>query len=334
LKIKEKLKEIMMKSKDDYGSMSSVHIRQLLEKELELKLDTFKKFIDATIFQFYNQFIECATKILDHLFLGTEWNASNYDALSNDRVTHILNVSSEVDNFFLDTFKYLNIRVLDIDETDLMKEFDRANKFIQEAKEQGTCCLVHCKMGVSRSASIVLAYLMKENSWTLEQAYQFAKQRRACINPNDGFRQQLKTYESILQTKNKAINNFYDPTAVAAAATSTPSSTTQVAGDERDSSKTKATTFEGCNPLKCSTAISGSTISLPSFPAAISPKGKRISSGSSNNSAPTTSPTISESENSNGKYYPSPDSGICTRFFSIFRFGSGKWVRTQNRKFD
>jgi protein phosphatase slingshot len=278
----------MMRSKDDYGSMSSVHIRQLLEKELELKLDTFKKFIDATIFQFYNQFIECATRILDHLFLGTEWNASNYDALSNDRITHILNVSSEVDNFFLDTFKYLNIRVLDVEETDLMKEFDRANKFIQEAKEQGSCCLVHCKMGVSRSASIVLAYLMKENNWTFEQAYQFAKQRRACINPNDGFRQQLKTYESILQTKNKAIN-VYDAT------TSTSASNTLLATEDKDSAKVKSS-IERSNSLKCSSAISGSTVSLPSFSTALSPKGKRASGGSPQ----ATSPTISESENSNG----------------------------------
>ena len=38
----------MMRSKDDYGSMSSVFIRQLLEKELELNFATFKKFIAAT----------------------------------------------------------------------------------------------------------------------------------------------------------------------------------------------------------------------------------------------------------------------------------------------
>lgn len=89
-----------MSSKDDYGSMSSIYIREILEKELQLNLDGFKRFIDATIFQFYNQLVECATKILPYLYLGSEWNASNYDSLVNDRVTHILNVSSEVDNFF------------------------------------------------------------------------------------------------------------------------------------------------------------------------------------------------------------------------------------------
>ena len=200
----------MISSKDDYGSMSSVYIREMLEKELQLKLDNFKKFIDATIFQFYNQLVECATQILPYLYLGTEWNASNYDSLTDDKVTHILNVSSEVDNFFPDTFKYLNIRVLDVDETDLLKEFDRTNKFIQEAKEQGTSCLVHCKMGVSRSASVVLAYLMKEFNWNYQQAFNFTKQKRNCINPNDSFKQQLATYESILNA-HRAKYNLFEP---------------------------------------------------------------------------------------------------------------------------
>jgi len=119
-------------------------------------------------------------------------------------------VSSEVDNFFPETFKYLNIRVLDIDQTDLIKEFDRTNKFIQEAKEQATSCLVHCKMGVSRSASVCLAYLMKEYDWSYDQAFSYTKQRRQCINPNDGFKSQLATYESIL-IAHKSKRNLFEP---------------------------------------------------------------------------------------------------------------------------
>ena len=127
----------MINSKDDYGSMSTIHIRGILERELQLNLDNFKKFVDVTIFQFYNQLVECASQVLPFLYLGTEWNASNYDSLVTDGITHVLNVSSDVDNFFPDAFTYLNIRVKDVDETDLLKEFDRTNKFIQEARELG-----------------------------------------------------------------------------------------------------------------------------------------------------------------------------------------------------
>jgi protein-tyrosine phosphatase len=257
--IKEKLKEIMISTKDDYGSMSSIHIRGILEKELGMNLNDFKKFIDVTIFQFYNQLIECASQIMPYLQLGTEWNASNYDTLVADQVTHILNVSSEVDNFFPDTFKYLNVRVLDVNETELVKEFDRTNRFIAEAKEQGTCCLVHCKMGVSRSASCVIAFLMKEYNWSLEQAYQHTKQKRTCINPNDGFRHQLLTYESILNAhRSKYV--IFDPLV------SPPTSTTSTTLPINIQQDTGPSVKEAINKISSSFGNNNSLLSTCSLP--------------------------------------------------------------------
>jgi len=63
------------------------------------------------------------------------------------------------------------------------------------------CCLVHCKMGISRSASTVLAYLMKEHNHSFADALEHVKKRRSCINPNGGFRNQLLIYEGILAAK-------------------------------------------------------------------------------------------------------------------------------------
>jgi hypothetical protein len=65
-------------------------------------------------------------------------------------------------------------------------------------------------MGVSRSASVVLAYLMKEYHYSLEAAFNFTKQKRTCINPNDGFRLQLATYESILNA-HRAKYSIFEP---------------------------------------------------------------------------------------------------------------------------
>ncbi len=146
---------------------------------------------------------------------GSEWNASDYDRLISLNVTHILNISNEVDNFFSDSFKYLNIRVQDIDSNDLLREFDLTYKFISEAKEQSTACLVHCKMGISRSASVVIAFIMKEMEMNLRNAHGFVKQKRSCINPNKGFMQQLETYESILNAHKSKFNLFEAPSAVA-----------------------------------------------------------------------------------------------------------------------
>lgn len=64
-------------------------------------------------------------------------------------------------------------------------------------------CLVHCKMGVSRSASTVIAYAMKEYGWSLEKAYNFVKQKRNITRPNAGFMRQLAEYEGILDARYK-----------------------------------------------------------------------------------------------------------------------------------
>lgn len=56
-------------------------------------------------------------------------------------------------------------------------------------------------MGVSRSASTVIAYAMKEYGWTLDKAYDFVKQKRSVTRPNPGFMRQLAEYEGILDAR-------------------------------------------------------------------------------------------------------------------------------------
>lgn len=60
--------------------------------------------------------------------------------------------------------------------------------------------LVHCYAGVSRSATIVIAYVMKSLSMTFQVALQFVSKKRNIINPNDGFRNQLMSFSTHLQT--------------------------------------------------------------------------------------------------------------------------------------
>jgi protein-tyrosine phosphatase len=55
--------------------------------------------------------------------------------------------------------------------------------------------LVHCMMGISRSATIVLAYLMYSRKMRLDDATRHVLQQRLCIFPNDGFIRQLIKYE-------------------------------------------------------------------------------------------------------------------------------------------
>ena len=156
--IRAALKEVMMTLELDV--VTSKDIRRRVEEELQLDLTDHKSFLDQEMLTILGQ-MDGASKIFDNLYLGSEWNASNLEELERNGIGHILNVTREIDNFFPDQFDYLNVRVYDDEATELLKHWDRTFKYIRRATEIGSRVLVHCKMGVSRSASVVIAYAMK-----------------------------------------------------------------------------------------------------------------------------------------------------------------------------
>eukprot|EP00656_Telonema_subtile_P033314 TRINITY_DN3684_c0_g1_i1.p1 TRINITY_DN3684_c0_g1~~TRINITY_DN3684_c0_g1_i1.p1 ORF type:complete len:196 (+),score=60.77 TRINITY_DN3684_c0_g1_i1:155-742(+) len=59
--------------------------------------------------------------------------------------------------------------------------------FLHEAAEQGEDCYVHCTHGVSRSASVVLCYLVVHRGMSLLRACELLKSRRVKVSPGEGF---------------------------------------------------------------------------------------------------------------------------------------------------
>ncbi|KAI4568916.1 hypothetical protein MJG53_014534 [Ovis ammon polii x Ovis aries] len=204
--IKAKLRSIMMSQ--DLENVTSKEIRNELEKQMNCNLKEFKEFIDNEMLLILGQ-MDKPSLIFDHLYLGSEWNASNLEELQGSGVDYILNVTREIDNFFPGLFAYHNIRVYDEETTDLLAHWNEAYHFINKAKRNRSKCLVHCKMGVSRSASTVIAYAMKEFGWTLEKAYNYVKQKRSITRPNAGFMRQLSEYEGILDASKQRHNKLW-----------------------------------------------------------------------------------------------------------------------------
>ncbi|KAM9541214.1 protein phosphatase Slingshot homolog 1-like isoform 1-T1 [Salvelinus alpinus] len=206
--IKAKLRSMMMFR--DLENVTSKEIRVELEQHMSCNLKEYKEFLDNEMLLILGQ-MDKATLIFDHLYLGSEWNASNLEELRDCGVGYILNVTREIDNFFQGTFSYHNIRVFDEEATDLLAHWNETYNFIVRAKKNQSKCLVHCKMGVSRSASTVIAYAMKEYGWTLEKAYNFVKQKRSIARPNAGFMKQLAEYEGILDASKQRHNKLWRP---------------------------------------------------------------------------------------------------------------------------
>eukprot|EP01016_Furgasonia_blochmanni_P007181 TRINITY_DN12875_c0_g1_i7.p1 TRINITY_DN12875_c0_g1~~TRINITY_DN12875_c0_g1_i7.p1 ORF type:complete len:237 (+),score=28.06 TRINITY_DN12875_c0_g1_i7:61-711(+) len=86
----------------------------------------------------------------------------------------------------------------DIETYNLSVYFEKAHEFIEFHRNRGTNVYVHCFAGVSRSATIIIAYLMKKFSWNFEKSYKFAKAKRRQVWPNSGFIRQLRNYERYL----------------------------------------------------------------------------------------------------------------------------------------
>ena len=203
--IRAQLKAVMRTL--DLEEVSSKDVRIALQsrmkyvksnQEIEINLTKYSKFIDTEMLTVLGQ-MEASSQILPYLYLGSEWNASNRDELLENNVGFILNVTQEIDNFFPEDFEYKNVRLHDIPSSSLSPFFNDTYAFIEKAKNNGKSCLVHCKMGISRSAATVIAYLMKKKEYDIGKATQFVRDKRSIIAPNEGFQRQLFEYDGILR---------------------------------------------------------------------------------------------------------------------------------------
>lgn len=85
---------------------------------------------------------------------------------------------------------------LDVPETDLSEFVEASIAIIESARQRCGRVLVHCNAGVSRSATVCIAYLMAIEAMTFPQAYDLVKSKRPCIQPNAGFMRQLKARDA------------------------------------------------------------------------------------------------------------------------------------------
>lgn len=193
--IKEHLKDVMMT--EDLDNLTCKMMHTALKARLGFDLRPFREYIDNEILVTMAQ-MDKPSQIFDYLYLGSEWNAANFEELQKNNVGYILNVTREIDNFFPASFTYMNIRVYDVEATDLLSHWADTYNFINNARKSGQAVFVHCKMGISRSASTVIAYAMKQYHWPLDVALAYVKERRSIIKPNEGFMKQLQTYSGIL----------------------------------------------------------------------------------------------------------------------------------------
>lgn len=172
------------------------------------------------------------SRILPFLYLGNLNHASNALMLRALGITHVVSMGESalippknatsllgrprtgpngglVQNSLWHEHKAGRIQVLDMknvadDGIDSIRpHIDRAMAFIEECRQSGGKVLVHCRVGVSRSATIVIAYVMKHLKMDLTSAYLMVRSRRLniLIQPNLLFMWALRKLEADLVEK-------------------------------------------------------------------------------------------------------------------------------------
>lgn len=138
------------------------------------------------------------TIIPDKLYLTSITEAESFSFLKNNKITAILTINIEpvriplgLQNSGIKT-KFINLA--DNCTSHIKSYFDEMNDFI----ERNERVVVHCYAGKSRSATAVIAYLMKTSKMTLDQALQFVQSKRHVVCPNFSFMGQLKSYQDEL----------------------------------------------------------------------------------------------------------------------------------------
>ncbi|XP_063673842.1 protein phosphatase Slingshot-like isoform X2 [Bolinopsis microptera] len=198
----------------DLDEASCKSIRTQVEKDMGMSLNHYKNFIEEKILMTLGQMDE-PSLIKDYLYLGSEWNACNYEELVENGITHILNVTSEIDSPFESSFDYLRIEVLDVPKSNLLEHWENTHKYIKNCRDSKGKVLVHCQMGISRSGSTTMSYLMREYDMSLSDASSFVKHRRSCVKPNWGFQKQLELYQKTIteyHNDEQTLNQILDST--------------------------------------------------------------------------------------------------------------------------
>lgn len=168
---------------------------------------------------------EASEIINNYLYLGSYTDATHKQCLISRNIKKILNISDEcvvpIELYKSLGIEYMNIKLSDHSDADIKTIIPLAISFIAESITSKEPILVHCKMGFSRSPSIVIAYIMRfgntsnvgETQFCYKHAFRYVKNKRELISPNFGFCIFLLEYSESLGFKsNKYINDSFSDT--------------------------------------------------------------------------------------------------------------------------
>eukprot|EP00188_Purpureofilum_apyrenoidigerum_P001884 Plantae.Rhodophyta-Purpureofilum_apyrenoidigerum.ctg2088.p1 GENE.Plantae.Rhodophyta-Purpureofilum_apyrenoidigerum.ctg2088~~Plantae.Rhodophyta-Purpureofilum_apyrenoidigerum.ctg2088.p1 ORF type:complete len:209 (+),score=31.52 Plantae.Rhodophyta-Purpureofilum_apyrenoidigerum.ctg2088:206-832(+) len=135
------------------------------------------------------------SRVLPGLYLGSEEElvTENYSWFIDNHVGHVVSLCDTAPPSFLPV-KTLHIHALDDEQYDMLSHLPKIVEFIHNARVCGSSVFVHCKAGMSRSSTAVIAYVMCATKMSEGEAFNHVKRCREMVRPNNGFLRQLMVF--------------------------------------------------------------------------------------------------------------------------------------------
>lgn len=168
----------------------------------------------------YGKFLSC---------LGNAYDAHNPQRLKDYGITHVINATPDLAFCDEKIYRCLRISIHDLPSENISKHFDSVAQYIGKSRldekaidtidtmplldldealgEKSHKILVHCSAGISRSPTLVLAYMIKKHHLTLEEALKQMRQARSIVDPNFSFIMQLRSWEKSCLPKADTIDD-------------------------------------------------------------------------------------------------------------------------------
>ena len=163
------------------------------------------------------------SKITDNIYTSGYLVAKDVPFLLKNNFTHVINCSRgssmettndesmEANNYDKSpSIKYLPIFLRDDPGADIINCFFQTIDFIESKEEPNKPkkILIHCIEGISRAPALIAGYLMWKQNLRTENAIEFIKSRRKCVDINLGFIIQLHKWENYLFSPQEKIHIF------------------------------------------------------------------------------------------------------------------------------
>eukprot|EP01084_Bolivina_argentea_P204950 350100_1 len=134
-------------------------------------------------------------EVLTNVYMGSAVAAKNRELLLNQDITHVLAIGWNLEKYYENEFKYLLInRIEDSPECLILYQFEKCFNFINECFDNDGRLFIHCHKGLSRSATIVIAYEMFKTKTDFDTVLAKIRENRSFIMPNIGFQAQLHEF--------------------------------------------------------------------------------------------------------------------------------------------